>query len=325
MVRSMPYERRRVAGRHSGGHRSPSRPPLLLIVLIAVPVLVISGFMGIRHFTHNGQPSVAAHSPPNVVPSAAPSSRTPSGPVPNAGPALELSASFAELEQSVAADIGLTVGPLGASGNVQSYGQWSSGPAWSTSKIPLVMAAIREQDTSTPSPAMQAAITESDNQAAERIWESLGDPPEAAQKVEAVLRETGDPTVVQSQRIRSEYTAFGQTIWPLADQEHFLSQAACDARNTPVLQLMRHIEPSQRWGLGTLDGTEFKGGWGPSTAGKYLVRQFGLISTPDGGLAVALAAQPASGSFDDGIAVLNSIAKWISLHLQQLPAGNCHG
>jgi hypothetical protein len=227
------------------------------------------------------------------------------------------------LEQSVNADIGLTVGPVGATGNVQTFGHWTSGPAWSTSKVPLVMAAMRQQDSSTPSAAMQAAITESDNQSAEQIWESLGDPTAAAQKVDAVLRHTGDPTVVESRRIRPEYTAFGQTIWSLTNQELFLSQAACDARNTPVLQMLNHIQGDQRWGLGTIDDAEFKGGWGPSTGGKYLVRQLGLIPAPHGTLTVAVAAEPASGSFDDGIAALNTIAKWISFHLQQLPAGNC--
>ena len=49
---------------------------------------------------------------------------------------------------------------------------------------------------------MTAAITESDNAAAELIWASLGDPVTAAGKVEAVLRQTGDLTTVQSQKVR---------------------------------------------------------------------------------------------------------------------------
>lgn len=221
------------------------------------------------------------------------------------------------------ADIGLTVGPVGATGNVQTFGSWATGPAWSTSKVPLVIAAMRQQNSSTPSPAMRAAITESDNAAAEEIWESLGNPAAAAQEVEEVLRQTGDPTVVESRRVRPQYTAFGQTIWSLTNQEHFLSQAACDPRNAPVLQMMNHIESEQRWGLGSIDDTKFKGGWGPSTDERYLVRQLGLIPAPHGTLTVAVAAEPASGSFNDGIAALNAIAKWISSHLQQLPAGNC--
>jgi hypothetical protein len=49
---------------------------------------------------------------------------------------------------------------------------------------------------------MTLAITESDNAAAESIWGRLGDPVTAAHKVEDVLRQTGDPTIVQSQRVR---------------------------------------------------------------------------------------------------------------------------
>jgi hypothetical protein len=170
---------------------------------------------------------------------------------------------------------------------------------------------------------MRDAITASDNDAAERVWDSLGDPDMAAQKVDAILREAGDPTVVQASRIRPEYTAFGQTIWSLTDQERFLAKAACDSRNASVLDMMTHIEASQRWGLGTIQGSAFKGGWGPSTAGKYLVRQFGIVRTPTGTFTVALAAEPVTGSFDDGVAALNAIAQWVSSNLQQWPVGTC--
>jgi len=231
--------------------------------------------------------------------------------------------SFAALTQSVKADVGLAIGPTGAAVGAQVFGHWTSGPAWSTSKVPVVMAAMRDQHAATPTTTMREAITASDNDAAEQIWDSLGDPVAAAQKVDAILREAGDPTVVQARRTRPEYTAFGQTIWPLADQERFLARAACDSRNAPVLDLMAHIELSQQWGLGTLQGASFKGGWGPSPVGKYLVRQFGIIRMPAGSLTVAVAAEPATGSFDDGVAALNAIAKWIAANLGQWPAGPC--
>jgi hypothetical protein len=294
---------------------------LLFIVLIAVCVVALSTVLLVRHFDQNNDQTVA--SPAKSLPTAVPPNQPSPGQTQDPAPASDLAASFAALEKSVDADVGLSVGPVGSTGNVQSFGTWTSGPAWSTSKVPLVMAAMREYATSTPSAAMVAAITESDNQAAEQIWASLGDPKAAAQKVEAVLRETGDPTVVRWERKRPQYTAFGQSIWSLTDQEHFLSQAACDPRNTPVVQMMQHIEGDQRWGLGTIDDSEFKGGWGPSTAGKYLVRQFGLIPVDHGLIAIAVAAEPNSGSFDDGITALNTIANWIATHLQQLPAGSC--
>ena len=61
---------------------------------------------------------------------------------------------------------------------------------------------------------------------------------------------------------------------------------------------MGQVEPSQTWGIGGIPGSEFKGGWGPSPSGKYLVRQIGVLTTPAGNIAVAIAAEPESGSFD---------------------------
>jgi hypothetical protein len=187
----------------------------------------------------------------------------------------------------------------------------------------LVIAGTREKNPSVITAAMDAAITRSDNAAAESVWAGLGEPVTAAHKVEAVLRSTGDPTIVQSQKVRPEFTAFGQTDWPLTDQVAFTSAAYCDGRNAPVFDLMGHIEADQRWGIGTVAGARFKGGWGPSPTGSYLVRQIGVVPAPHGMVAVALAAEPASGNFDDGTADLTEMAKWLTAHLGALPAGQC--
>jgi hypothetical protein len=206
-----------------------------------------------------------------------------------------------------------------------TLGDWGPGPAWSTIKVPLIIAGLRAEADNPPeiTDAMKAAITESDNAAAESVWASLGDPVTAAHKVEDVLRQTGDPTIVQSQKVRPEFTAFGQTIWPLTDQVRFLSVAVCDKANDPVFSLMGQVEPDQRWGIGTIAGTQFKGGWGPSPTGRYLVRQMGVLTGPNGRIAVALAAEPNSGKFDDGTAELTEMANWLSHHLGELPGGQC--
>jgi hypothetical protein len=86
---------------------------------------------------------------------------------------------------------------------------------------------------------------------------------------------------------------------------------------------MGQVEPNQTWGIGDIRGAEFKGGWGPSPAGKYLVRQIGVLTTPAGKLAVAIAAEPVSGSFDDGTHDLGEVAKWLSDHFGALAAGQC--
>ena len=64
---------------------------------------------------------------------------------------------------------------------------------------------------------MEAAITRSDDEAAEQLSASLGDPTTAAAKTDAVLRDNGDPTVVQSRTVKPGFTAFGRAIWSLAD------------------------------------------------------------------------------------------------------------
>ena len=234
-----------------------------------------------------------------------------------------LAADFARLETKLHTVAGIAVSAVGNGQAPIMLGDWEHGPAWSTIKVPLIIAALRQENPPTVTDAMTAAITESDNAAAESIWASLGDPVTAARKVEAVLRQTGDSTTVQSQKVRPEFTAFGQTDWSLTDQARFTSVAVCDSANAPVFALMGRVQPDQRWGIGTVPGAQFKGGWGPSPTGSYLVRQLGVLPAPNGRIAVALAAQPASGKFDDGTAALDEMASWLTAHLGALPAGQC--
>ncbi len=87
----------------------------------------------------------------------------------------------------------------------------------------------------------------------------FGETTTAAGHVESVLAAAGGPTPVQSQRARPEFSAFGQTQWPLTDQTRFLSSAVCDSRNATIIDLIWQITASQRWGLGALSSTPFKG------------------------------------------------------------------
>lgn len=246
-----------------------------------------------------------------VVPGSAPS---------DAG--MTLAAEFTELEQRLHATMGL-VSAVGANPQQLVLGEWASGPAWSTIKVPLIIAALGEEHPPVITDAMRAAITESDNAAAESIWEQLGDPVTAAHKVEDVLRKYGDPTTVQWRKLRPEFTAFGQTIWSLTNQARFTAGAVCDPANAAVFQLMGQVVTDQRWGLGLIPNTRFKGGWGPSPTGSYLVRQLGVLEMPTGLTAVAVATEPASGLFADGTAELTEASKWLTQHLAALPVGRC--
>jgi hypothetical protein len=144
-------------------------------------------------------------------------------------------ASFDELAQISSATVGMVITPVGhGSSPTLRLGDWCYiGPAWSTIKVPLAIAAIR-RPTSDLS-LVDAAITESDSAAAERLWTDLGEPETASSHVEEVLATAGDLAKVQSRRVRPGFSAFGQTQWPLADQAMFMSIAVCDPRNDTVV------------------------------------------------------------------------------------------
>lgn len=233
-----------------------------------------------------------------------------------------LAADFAELQRTTRGSIGLAAMPVGGSGVIH-FGDWTTGPAWSTIKVPLVLAAQRHAP-GTNAYASTAAITESDNTAADALWQSLGDPAEAAAAVQDVLREGGDAvTTVPATRQRAEHSVFGQAEWSLADQVAFAAELPCLPGAAAVTSLMAQIVPVHRWGLGTVSGADFKGGWGPDESGDYLVRQFGLVDGPNGQIAVAIAAQPESGTFNDGMVALNEMAAILAAHLTELPGGRC--
>lgn len=141
--------------------------------------------------------------------------------------------------------------------------------------------------------------------------------------VEDILRRGGDAaTVVQSQRVRPEFTAFGQTVWSLDDQTRFAAHLPCLSMAEAEVVITQMSNSAQRWGIAD-GGVPVKGGWGPDEQGSYLVRQFGAIQTSAGQTAVSLAANPHDGSFDSGVAALNKLADWLDAHRAELPSGTC--
>jgi hypothetical protein len=241
----------------------------------------------------------------------------------------DLAGDFAKFQSGLHAKVGVVARAVGSgSAAPVSLGglDFADQPAWSTIKVPLVIASMRQHNASRPTTSMVAAITESDNAAAEAIWEGLGDPDTAAADVDKVLHDTGDPTTVESRKLRPEYTAFGQTAWSLTNQARFLAAAACDQGSRPVLDLMGQVTGDQRWGLGFSPDAKIKGGWGPARSGRYLVRQIAVVPAGRRGLTVvAMAAEPDSGSFAAGTLVLTQIGEWLHARLNALPAATCPG
>src|SRR6202012_598903 len=134
---------------------------------------------------------------------------------------LALQASFEQLSAAVPADIGVAIA---RPDRTYSLGRWWSGVAWSTIKVPLAIAALRT-DWLRAKDLVPKAISESDNHASEKMWSLLGDPMDAARRVQGVIAEGGDPaTVVESRRLRRGFTAFGQTLWTLQRQARFAAE-----------------------------------------------------------------------------------------------------
>lgn len=109
----------------------------------------------------------------------------------------------------------------------------------------------------------------------------------------------------------------------MSEQARFAADLPCLPQAAPIVDLMGMIALDQQWGLSAFDGAKYKGGWGPDTAGGYLVRQLGVVNTPAGQTAIALAAQPKSGSFADGTRMISQLAQWLSQHVAELPGGSC--
>jgi hypothetical protein len=125
--------------------------------------------------------------------------------------------------------------------------------------------------------------------------------------VQAVI---SDPTtVVESRRLRPDYTAFGQTQWSLVRQAQFAARLPLIPDASGVIDLMHNICPDHRWGLAA-KGFAAKGGWGPGISDGYLVRQFAIVPTEAGHIGVAMAADAQDGVFETGIDVLNDLTDW---------------
>jgi hypothetical protein len=252
-------------------------------------------------------------SPPAAKPPAAP-------PLPAAVPVDALGTSFAALAATIPATVGVAVASTGGG---RLFGSWADGPAWSTIKVPLSIAALRSSPDRA-GPLVNMAIIQSDNTAAEQLWSMLGEPAAASHAVEAVLRDGKDTaTVVQSQRVRDGYSAFGQTEWAVQAQAGFAARLPCLAGAGPVVDDMRTLGADQQWGLAGADGVAAKGGWGPGVDGAYLVRQLATVSSPAGTFGVALAAQSKGGTYDAAVAAVNQLGDWVKQHRNEFPATPC--
>lgn len=229
----------------------------------------------------------------------------------------------AAVDQTIAV-YGGTAGIAVSDGSTEvTAGDMSAAAAWSTIKVPLAIAAVRQDPAQTTN--VTAAIQWSDNNAAEALWASLGTPEQAGQATTDILREGRNDVTVNTVVTRDGFSSFGQTMWSPDDQARFAATLGCISGSDPVLQNMAMVEPGQSWGIGRLPGARFKGGWGPQPDGAYSVRQFGLSTNPTSGQTTALAiiVRPGSGSFADAQAMADTLISTVQPALAQAPASAC--
>lgn len=194
--------------------------------------------------------------------------------------------------------------------------------AWSTSKVPVLIAANRTG--AADSQLVSSAITYSDNEAAKAAWAGLGEGTAAAQAAQSVIAEAGDTaTQVQSQVTRPEFTAFGQTMWSVGNQAKFMAGVRCVEGAQPIIDAMGVADPAQAYGLRALPGALMKGGWGPSLAGAYDVRQMGIVQLDGRDVAVALIASSPDGQYASAQSVLTSMAEALAQAETQWPSPAC--
>lgn len=233
-------------------------------------------------------------------------------------------ASFDALAGSLGGNVGVAAGPVG-SGAMEQLGPLQSGSAWSTIKVPIAARVIEDAGGPDALPGasrdlISRAITASDNAAAASLWEQLADrhggPSGAAAAVAGLLAAAGDTQTTVSTVGRDGFSPYGQTEWSLAAQASFMSALAggcvASAAAPELRSLMGQVVSDQRWGLGAAGvPAYFKGGWGPGSDGKYLVRQVGVIERSGRAIAVALATIPADGQFATGTAAISKLAQWV--------------
>lgn len=269
------------------------------------------------------QPSSPTEFSPARTPSTASSAGQDADPGRQVPPSAALQTSFeggfARIRPRLSGPAGVALVPVGG-GQALTAGDLSTGVAWSTSKVPLAVAALRVDRSSSTRSAVEAAIRDSDNVSAERLWSVLGGGQRAASSVEAVLRDIGDgTTAVPSRRTRPPYTAFGQTQWSTELSARFAAHQPCLRDAAMVLDDMRRVSGSQRWGFWNLPGAAVKGGWGPVGHG-YLVRQIAVVAAGDGQVGVGALVQ--SATFESGQRDLDIIADWARRFLPSM-AGMC--
>jgi hypothetical protein len=279
------------------------------VVLLALPALV---WVGLR------TGDLAAGPTPDAVPSPTTSARA----TPSVTPTPTPTPTVVPVEPALATAFDAEVARLGGSyalawldaDGLHVLGSAPGDTAWSTIKVPLALAAVEDDPSASTWTHVEAALSRSDNAAADALWSGLGDPDAAAEAVDAVLAAYGSPaTRTQGERVIPEYSPYGQTQWAVPDATRFAAALACAPAASAageIRAVMAEVVAEQRWGIGELDSAHFKGGWGPEGSGAYVLRQLGDARVGTERYALALSARADDGVYASAAGDVTALVRW---------------
>ncbi|MDU7790926.1 MAG: hypothetical protein E7J80_12040, partial [Corynebacterium sp.] len=159
-------------------------------------------------------------------------------------------------------------------------GDKGEGPVWSTIKVPIAIAALKDGADKS---LVDLAIKESDNDAAFALWSQVQWREGSAENaVKALLDDYGSHAKIHD-------SAFGYSTWSLKDQAVFGAELPCIPEADYVHKVLKDIVSWQRVGLSAQPRTRAKSGWGlDEEENEYTYRQFGVHEVDGKRVGVAL-------------------------------------
>lgn len=169
---------------------------------------------------------------------------------------------------------------ISAGDDTIAVGDKGKGPVWSTIKVPIAIAALKDGADKS---LVDLAIKESDNDAAYSLWSQVQWREGSADKaVEELLEDYGSHADIHD-------TAFGYSTWSLKDQAVFGAELPCIEEAGYVHRVLKDIVSWQKIGLSKEKRTRAKSGWGlDEDDNEYTYRQFGVHEVAGKRVGVAL-------------------------------------
>lgn len=215
-----------------------------------------------------------------------------------------------KVEKKHGGKIGIAVN--GGSGMVSTGAEFKP-LAWSTIKVPIALAAERtgKQDQY----ILDKTLKESDNATSWTLWvavrNSVGGTEAATRKAVSKVTTKSQGNPIWPQVAPGSITPYGYAKWGIEEQARFMTSVPCQPKGKRVYKAMGDVAPWQKYGLGTVRGMHFKGGWGQHEDGTYTQRQMGVMKYGDGYLGIAVYSYYGGKGdrYSGGEAALNDVAK----------------